>query len=1103
MKKQPLKQKHLHSSNFLWYCIIWLCFFAFNSCNHPTSLHPQKYTLKNAPVINDNRKDGFAAPKVIPITEHNQPKVIKVGKPFIRIDSSEGGAPYFTNYGTDEGLALSSIHCSATGRDGNLWFGTAGGGVSRYDGKTFTNYTKSHGLASNMVFSILEDTDGNLWFGTSSGVSKYNGYSFTNYSTAQGLAGNFVSCIIQDSRRNIWLGTHEGGVSKFDGKSFTNYTTSQGLPDNDISSMMEDKIGNVWMGTAAGGVSKYDGSRFINYTKTQGLAGNSVNSMCQGNAGNFWFGTSEGVSKYDGTRFRNYTKAHGLADINIFSMLLDKAGNLWIGTKAGGISKYDGSRFINYTKAQAVADNNVSSILQDKDGNIWFTSLGGGGVRKYEGTSFMNYTTAMGLVDVTIYSMTQDKERNMWFGTDRGGLIKYDGKTFTTYTISPEQAYLMVWCMLQDREGNLWFGTNGGGINKYDGKTFTTYTTAQGMAGNAVYCIMQDKNENLWFGTNGGVSKFDGNSFTNYTTSQGLVGNNVQSIIQDKAGNIWFGSHDDGVTKYNGYSFTRYTRAQGLVSNTIYMIIQDENDNIWIGTNEGASKFDGKSFINYTVSQGLPDNNIWNIVEDKTRNIIWFGTNLGLSALKQKQSTNSNRQDNEFEIFNKNTGYPIKEVAAGALFVDNKGILWAGSGHNALLRFDYSAVNQNVKALNLVIQNVKVNNENISWNNLLRRRHGYNTVDSLTILNEMITSFGKVLSPAVLDSMGKKYGDIQLDGVSRFYPVPINLVLPAEDNNITIDFVAIEPALQKQVRYQYILEGYSKDWSPLSNNSTAVFGNMRQGAYTFKLRAVSPFGVWSQTIYSFKVLPPWWLTWWAFTLYALFIGSVGYNLYRNRVNGLKRKQAAQIKSMVATQEDERKRISRDLHDDVGTKLSALKLFISALHEKATQTNNEEIKSLAESSEQFITEAVLDVRQLLQNLSPAVLEEFGYITAVEGLVNKINETKQIHFNLVIFGMKHGLQKKYHLALYRITQELVNNVLKHAEAKNVSLQIGQRDGKIILMIEDDGIGFDVNRHKDGYGLHNLDARTNLLQGIMTIDSHPGNGTSVLIEIPYNQN
>ncbi len=103
--------------------------------------------------------------------------------------------------------------------------------------------------------------------------------------------------------------------------------------------------------------------------------------------------------------------------------------------------------------------------------------------------------------------------------------------------------------------------------------------------------------------------------------------------------------------------------------------------------------------------------------------------------------------------------------------------------------------------------------------------------------------------------------------------------------------------------------------------------------------------------------------------------------------------------------------------------------------------------------------------------------------------------------MIFGLKERLKTKYELALYRITQELINNVLKHADAKIVSLQIGQRDEKIILMIEDDGRGFDMNAHKDGYGLHNLNERIKTMQGIMVIDSQNGKGTSILIEIPYN--
>jgi signal transduction histidine kinase len=106
-----------------------------------------------------------------------------------------------------------------------------------------------------------------------------------------------------------------------------------------------------------------------------------------------------------------------------------------------------------------------------------------------------------------------------------------------------------------------------------------------------------------------------------------------------------------------------------------------------------------------------------------------------------------------------------------------------------------------------------------------------------------------------------------------------------------------------------------------------------------------------------------------------------------------------------------------------------------------------------------------------------------------LINKINQTNTIHFHLSVFGIKGKFRNEYELALYRITQELINNVLKHSDAKNVSLQMGYRDEKIIIMVEDDGKGFDMNQHKDGYGLKNLEARTKLLNGNMKIDSQTG--------------
>ena len=201
----------------------------------------------------------------------------------------------------------------------------------------------------------------------------------------------------------------------------------------------------------------------------------------------------------------------------------------------------------------------------------------------------------------------------------------------------------------------------------------------------------------------------------------------------------------------------------------------------------------------------------------------------------------------------------------------------------------------------------------------------------------------------------------------------------------------------KKVKYQYNLEGNDDNWSAITTSTEALTETYLQVITFLKSKPWTVEGYWSNEFqYPFTIRSPWWATWWSYSLYILLAGSIVYSLFRNRTRQLENKQTAQIKTMVATQEDERKRISRDLHDDIGTKLSALKLFISSLGQKASDTNNDEIKSLAATSEQFIKEAMQDVRQLLLNLSPTVLEEFGYTTAVEGLINRINETKQIPF-----------------------------------------------------------------------------------------------------------
>ena len=865
-----------------------------NSSNIKKTINIESPTKNSLPVLLDKK---------------GNPILDKEGYPFILGD---GGKSHFSNFTTDDGLPLDAIYSSLMDKSGNLWFSTRGGGVSKYDGQSFTNFSTNHGLAGNYISSILEDQKGNFWFGTiGDGLSKYDGESFTNYTVEQGLVGNSIWTLFEDKRGNIWLGASNGKVSTYDGQVFIDFTPNQELGNTDILTIYEDRIGNVWFGTYGDGVIKYNGTTFTTIKKEQGLANNFVYTIFQDKSGNLWFGTlGGGVSKYNGeslssgqTDFTNYTTTEGLASNVIRKILEDKTGNIWISTSGGGISKYDGTTFTSFTTTQGLANNAVSTSVEDKIGNIWF-GTSGGGISRYNGRAITNYTANQGVADNIVWSILEDKAGNLWLGTDGAGVSKYDGYSFTNFSQAQGLAGNIIWSTLEDQKGNLWFGTNGKGVSKYDGQIFTNFTTNQGLADNDILNIHEDKKGNLWFGTyGGGVSKFDGQTFTNFTANQGLANNVVLSILEDKEGHFWFGTIGEGVSRYDGESFINFTSNHGLANNTVNRIFEDKEGNLWFGTDLGVSLLKAETLTNYikniknnqkvtntifktfTTKDGLPNNYVTQIIQlpnDK----MGIGTNQGITLFKPSEEFTSLT---DIEVFSSLTGYPIKSISVGqnCLYIDTKGIIWAGTGSEktALVKFDYEALPKNDQPITPIIQRVRINEEKISWYNLDQSIIPKNSLTTPAHITEEMTIFGEALTSKERDDMRQGFGNITFDGIQKFYPIPINLVLPYEHNNITFDFLGVETSRNFMLRYQYFLEGYSKEWSPVTDKTSAIFGNIREGNYTFKLKAKSPEGVWSEPItYSFRVLPPWYRTWWAYSLATLgfLLGLYVFSYWRER-----------------------------------------------------------------------------------------------------------------------------------------------------------------------------------------------------------------------------
>lgn len=309
-----------------------------------------------------------------------------------------------------------NVHCIIQDKDGNLWFGTTGEGVYRYDGNEFTQFTEKDGLSSNSVWSILEDKLGNIWFGTNNGVSLYNGKTISKVSfnlirsigvgtAIQQSSKNIVWCIFQDKKGIIWFGSDDG-IYCYNGKTFSYFL---------------------------------DNADVVNKSN---LTLKSVQCMFEDKKGNLWFGSGplvfEGIGFYDGKSLTNYKPQN---EGWIRTITENKNGTLLFATRHIGMITYDGKNFTNFSEPQNIRKDLINTIFTDSKGNIWYGSdytndndVTKGGFWKFDGKSFIEFTKKNGLGNTSIFSITEDKAGNIWIGTRNCGLYRYDGQTFATFS---------------------------------------------------------------------------------------------------------------------------------------------------------------------------------------------------------------------------------------------------------------------------------------------------------------------------------------------------------------------------------------------------------------------------------------------------------------------------------------------------------------------------------------------------------------------------------------------------------------------------------------------------------------------------------------------
>ncbi|MBW8051474.1 MAG: SpoIIE family protein phosphatase [Cytophagales bacterium] len=854
---------------------------------------------------------------------------------------------YFKNYSLRDGLPQSQVYVIFQDSRGNLWFGTNSGGICSYDGRSFITYTSDEGLSDNTVNAIAEDREGNLWLGTYRGVSVFDGSNFITLRNLDGLNGKEINAIFKDSNDNLWFGAN-GGLYLLPPPVLRNalvnrLITHDKLEQATVNTIFEDSHHYVWLGTDKGifRLSQVHGAdsglKIVdpefsgeiptiigeNFTVEDGLAHNSTVAILEDKSGNLWFGTQMGLCKID-SKYMNPDKIIAgsaqhksgfqmeitiekyLYGKEIKSLLEDIKGDIWIGTLGAGVWKYDGWDFSILTIKQGIFSDGIWSIINDRENNVWLGTDGGGVIKCIE-AKFTSITQRDGLSSNMVLSILEDRKGNLWFGAHNGvnkvvenghsGKL-FNKKTFYYYNQSNGFSSKEIWSVIEDKRGNIWFASYGDGIFKLPPKSnkFLNYNKSDGLVNNELRVLYEDKAGNIWVGTRGGISKIMVTKdkavvkIVNYTTKDGLCHNAILAIIQDRKGNLWVATSGGGVCKYDGLTFTNYTQSEGLANNTVLSLAEDNKGNIWSATYGGISRLipgDGNKnkgeFSNITKGEGLSSNTVYIIKLDDEGNLL-IGTSKGLDKLNLYEFNKTGKII--LKHYGYDEGFSGIECNTNASFKDKEGDIWFGTIKGAI---KYKPVHD-----------------------IPNQKRPQTHIVGLQLFFEVVDWKAKFQNT-----------NIKYDSVSKWYTLPQNLVLPYDKNHLTFEFIAISLKIPEKVRYQWKLEGFDQKWSPVTSKYEATYSNLPHGEYTFKVKACNNDGLWNKNPaeFSFLINPPFWKTWWFYTICCFALIGSGYAFLKIRLKNLEKAEkllTQQVRLKTKQLADERDKVKKQ-HEEIARK----------------------------------------------------------------------------------------------------------------------------------------------------------------------------------------
>jgi signal transduction histidine kinase len=329
------------------------------------------------------------------------------------------------------------------------------------------------------------------------------------------------------------------------------------------------------------------------------------------------------------------------------------------------------------------------------------------------------------------------------------------------------------------------------------------------------------------------------------------------------------------------------------------------------------------------------------------------------------------------------------------------------------------------------------------------------------------------------------------------------VTVPPGARRLSFRYTALSFSAPEKILFRYRLDGYDDAWVNAGAAREATYMRLPARKYQFRVSAGDKDGVWNTAgaVLDVVVVPPWWQTWWSrIAAMACFAGIV-FGAYEIRVQQHKRARTAQAlfaRRLIESQEQERKRVAAELHDSLGQSLQVIKGRAQLGLSRTGAVDSPESAKQFEEISNAASQAIQEVRAVSHALRPAELDQLGLAKAIEWMVEKSGDTSTTRFDCEVDGLGR-LPAEMEITIYRIAQEGINNVLKHANATEAILQLQREAGTARFSIFDNGRGLAKPVSSDGHGLLGIAERVRLLGGKFDIQSAPGKGTRLTVTIP----